>query len=39
MGYDAWLNPEGWNGGLSPISLVTFTFCSLGYIVNPPIRK
>lgn len=39
MGYEGWLNPEGWHGGLPPISLVAFAFCTLGYIVNLLGRK
>jgi len=34
MGYEGWLNPSGWNGGLPPISLVAFTFFVVGYIIN-----
>ena len=34
MGYQGWLNPGGWHGGLPPISLVAFAFCSVGYIIN-----
>ena len=34
MGYKGWLNPGGWHGGLPPISLVAFAFCSVGYIIN-----
>ena len=34
MGYKGWLNPGGWHGGLPPISLVAFVFCSVGYIIN-----
>lgn len=39
MGYEGWLNPEGWHGVLLPISLVAIAFCSLGYIINLPGRK
>ena len=34
MGYNGWLNPGGWLGGLPPISLVAFTFFFVGYIIN-----
>ena len=34
MGYEGWLNPAGWNGGLPPISLVAFTFFLVGYLIN-----
>ncbi|PQB04665.1 hypothetical protein BST85_06975 [Aureitalea marina] len=39
MGYNGWLNPDGWHGGLPPISLVAFTFCLIGYIFNLIGRK
>jgi DMSO/TMAO reductase YedYZ heme-binding membrane subunit len=34
MGYEGWLNPSGWNGGMPPISLVAFSFFIVGYIIN-----
>ena len=34
MGYQGWLKPAGWHGGLPPISLVAFTVFSIGYVVN-----
>ncbi len=34
MGYNGWINPEGWLGGLPPISLVAFTFFFVGYVIN-----
>ena len=34
MGYEGWLEPAGWHGGLPPISLVAFTFFSVGYLIN-----
>ena len=34
MGYSGWLNPEGWLGGLPPISLVAFVFFAVGYVLN-----
>jgi len=34
MGFDGWMNPSKWYGGLPPISLVAFIFLLLAYIVN-----
>jgi len=34
MGYEGWLKPAGWHGGLPPISLVAFTFFCTGYVIN-----
>ena len=34
MGYDGWLMPAGWHGGLPPISLVAFSFFAVGYVIN-----
>jgi hypothetical protein len=34
MGYNGWLNPGGWLGGLPPISLIAFTFFFVGYVIN-----
>jgi hypothetical protein len=34
MGFDGWINPSKWHGGLPPISLVAFIFLLLAYIVN-----
>lgn len=34
MGYEGWLRPDGWHGGLPPISLVAFTFFVFGYVIN-----
>lgn len=39
MGYEGWLNPADWNGGLPPISLVAFTFFLVGYLINLLGRK
>jgi len=39
MGYEGWLNPSDWHGGLPPISLVAFVFCAFGYTVNLLGRK
>ena len=34
MGYEGWLIPAGWHGGLPPISLIAFTIFLIGYVVN-----
>jgi hypothetical protein len=34
MGYQGWLKPASWHGGLPPISLVAFTIFTLGYVTN-----
>lgn len=34
MGFEGWLKPSGWHGGLPPISLVAFTVFLLGYAIN-----
>jgi DMSO/TMAO reductase YedYZ heme-binding membrane subunit len=34
MGYEGWLKPAGWHGGLPPISLGAFTFFCTGYVIN-----
>ena len=34
MGFQGWMNPSGWQGGLPPISLVAFSFCTVGYVIN-----
>jgi hypothetical protein len=34
MGYEGWLNPAGWHGGLPPVSLVAFTFFGVCYVLN-----
>jgi len=39
MGYKGWLNPEGWHGGIPPISLVAFLFFFVGYVINILGRK
>jgi DMSO/TMAO reductase YedYZ heme-binding membrane subunit len=39
MGYEGWLNPAGWHGGIPPVSLVAFTIFAVGYIVNLIGRK
>ncbi len=39
MGYQGWLQPAGWHGGIPPISLVAFAFFVVGYAVNLLGRK
>ena len=34
MGFEGWLNPSGWHGGLPPISLLGFIFFMVSYIIN-----
>jgi len=34
MGYQGWLDPDGWHGGLPPISLVAFVIFAAGYVIN-----
>jgi hypothetical protein len=34
MGYEGWLNPAGWHGGLPPVSLVAFSFFAVCYVTN-----
>jgi hypothetical protein len=34
MGFEGWLKPQGWHGGLPPISLVGFAFFLIGFIIN-----
>jgi hypothetical protein len=34
IGYQGWLNPGGWHGGLPPISLVAFFFFAVGFVIN-----
>ena len=34
MGYEGWLQPAGWHGGLPPVSLVAFTIFIAGYLAN-----
>ena len=34
MGYEGWLNPSDWHGGMPPVSLVAFVFFAVGYVVN-----
>jgi DMSO/TMAO reductase YedYZ heme-binding membrane subunit len=39
MGYEGWLNPAAWQGGLPPISLVAFIIFMVGYVSNLIGRK
>lgn len=39
MGYQGWLSPSQWHGGMPPISLVAFAFFLAGYIINVLGRK
>ena len=39
MGYEGWLKPSGWPGGMPPISLITFFFFVVGYTINIIGRK
>ena len=34
MGYEGWMKPGGWHGGLPPVSLVAFAVFAMAYIVN-----
>jgi DMSO/TMAO reductase YedYZ heme-binding membrane subunit len=34
MGYDGWLKPEGWHGGMPPVSLVAIVIFAVSYIAN-----
>jgi len=34
MGYEGWLKPTGWYGGMPPISLVAFGVFAVGYVIN-----
>ena len=39
MGYEGWLNPNGWHGGIPPVSLVAFAFFAVSYVANLLGRK
>jgi DMSO/TMAO reductase YedYZ heme-binding membrane subunit len=39
MGYEGWMNPSGWHGGIPPVSLVAISFFVVGYIANLLGRK
>jgi hypothetical protein len=34
MGYQGWMTPGKWYWGLPPISLVSFAFFTVGYVIN-----
>jgi hypothetical protein len=34
MGYEGWLKPEGWHGGMPPVSLVAIVIFVVSYIAN-----
>jgi len=34
MGYEGWLNPDGWHGGMPPVSLVAIAIFAVSYIAN-----
>lgn len=34
MGFEGWMDPAGWHGGLPPISLVAFSFFVIGFVIN-----
>jgi len=39
MGYEGWMNPSGWQGGIPPVSLVAISFFAVGYLANLLGRK
>ena len=39
MGYKGWMHPQGWNGGLPPISLVAFALFMIAYLLNLKYRE
>ena len=39
MGYQGWMTPSGWQGGLPPISMVAIAFFVVGYAANILGRK
>ncbi|RLA28834.1 MAG: hypothetical protein DRR11_16170 [Gammaproteobacteria bacterium] len=39
MGYQGWMTPSGWQGGLPPISMVAIVFFVVGYAANILGRK
>ncbi len=39
MGYQGWINPSGWHGGIPPVSLVAISVFVVGYIANLLGRK
>jgi DMSO/TMAO reductase YedYZ heme-binding membrane subunit len=39
MGYEGWMNPSGWHGGIPPVSLVAISVFAVGYLANLLGRK
>jgi Na+/proline symporter len=39
MGYQGWMTPSGWHGGIPPISMVAIAFFVVGYAANLLGRK
>ena len=39
MGYQGWMTPSGWQGGLPPISMLAIALFAVGYAVNILGRK
>ena len=39
MGFEGWMNPSGWHGGIPPVSLVAIAFFLVGYTANLLGRK
>ena len=39
MGYEGWMNPSEWHGGIPPVSLVAISFFAVGYLANLLGRK
>ena len=39
MGYEGWLDPSGWHGGIPPVSLVAISIFVIGYVINLLGRK
>jgi DMSO/TMAO reductase YedYZ heme-binding membrane subunit len=39
MGYQGWMEPAKWHGGIPPVSLVAISFFAIGYIANLLGRK
>jgi hypothetical protein len=39
MGYQGWMTPSDWHGGIPPVSLVAIAFFVVGYTANLLGRK
>ena len=39
MGYQGWMEPAKWHGGMPPVSLVAISFFAVGYVANLIGRK